>query len=571
MLAPALTLALAAEITVESLKDGPGILPFNLGPTRIVSHFHSFVQVINLENVRDRLNSVKQQLQDLIPRLNKSLSIYEPHVKYLENKLDDISEQLGTFEFKRVKRGLIDGLGSIIKSISGNLDYTDALKYDNAIAVLNKYQNNLAAEINHQISLSKQWVSHNANVTDRIVKNQLKIEEAIKSIFDNNARLESDMAQYVHLSQLFLILGDNIDNLSDEFSKLQNLLAFIRAKSNHHSVLNYNTFLSMKKRLDILYQPDQILDISFREYFDIIKIGYYYKDNEIILIFKFPIVRPTNYILYKLCLVPNRDGKILTPIYPFVAMHEKGLLYIETECPKFSHGHLCEDNISYHHFEQSDCILSLILKQKILESCKFASVTLSSEAMEQLDDQQYVMSFPNETKVRLICFQDQYRMLHGSYFITIPKGCTLHAPAFSATNQHDQIRGNILKIVDIACMKEHYSKPQVKTIKLNSIDLESLHSSNSKIALQEPVNVNTNEVEVLYHTTIPMYVILFGASGLAVTILMLRCRRNRDKNGSRNVSKEVVPECSTEMTDRACGESRDPCSLSALFSTNVSK
>lgn len=62
-----------------------------------------------------------------------------------------MSDQLLTFQGKRSKRGL-NGLGSIIKSVSGNLDYTDALKYENVIAILQKNENNLAIEINHQIS-----------------------------------------------------------------------------------------------------------------------------------------------------------------------------------------------------------------------------------------------------------------------------------------------------------------------------------------------------------------------------------------------------------------------------------
>lgn len=66
---------------------------------------------------------------------------------------------------KRSKRG-----PSIIKRISGNFDYTDALKYENAIAIFA----NLAIELNHLISLNKQWASQSSNVTDRIIESQKK-------------------------------------------------------------------------------------------------------------------------------------------------------------------------------------------------------------------------------------------------------------------------------------------------------------------------------------------------------------------------------------------------------------
>lgn len=527
--------------------------------------------------MRNKLELIKEQLRNFTTRLsNETLQLYTPHNQYLELKLDEISEQLNTFEVTRTKRGLVDGLGSIIKSISGNLDYTDALKYDNAIAVLRQNQNNMAAEVNHQITLSKQWVSHSSNITDKIIENQNKIMKIIDSIVDSNKTNEGELFKYIHLAQTLLILGDNIDNLSNKFSKLQDLLAFIKAKSNHHSALNYVTFHSMKNRLELLYNRKEILDISFREYFDIIRIGFYYKTNEIILVFKFPLVYPTNFSLYRLSLAPNHNNKILVPAYPYVAIHEKALLYMETECPKYSHGHLCEDNMNNHHEEQSKCIQHLILQQEIHTSCRFTSTILSSEAMEQLDDQHYIISFPNSTKVRLTCSQEQYKMLQGSYLTSIPRGCSLQASSFTISNHHDQIKGKILKILDIPLNEEKLHSVPMRTIKLSSIDLRRLHTINSKINLEEPVILNTPNIDPLYHTTIPVYVILIILGAAIVgTIYALRCRK-RNKNLDGNLqheyppqnSRENKPACSFEMKDLA---PRSPTSLSPLFSTKVTK
>lgn len=44
------------------------------------------------------------------------------------------------FSYKRNKRGLINGLGSIVKAISGNLDSEDAVKYDKLFEKINKNQ-----------------------------------------------------------------------------------------------------------------------------------------------------------------------------------------------------------------------------------------------------------------------------------------------------------------------------------------------------------------------------------------------------------------------------------------------
>lgn len=145
------------EIRLESLDDGPGLLPFKLGPTRIVTHCHSFIQDINLSDLQYKIVLVRQQLDDIMPDLtNKTTNLYEPHIDYLKYKIENIFEQLQTFRINRTKRGLIDGLGSVIKSISGNLDYTDALRYDNVLKTLQENENKLVTELNSHISLSKE-------------------------------------------------------------------------------------------------------------------------------------------------------------------------------------------------------------------------------------------------------------------------------------------------------------------------------------------------------------------------------------------------------------------------------
>lgn len=516
------------RITLDSLEDGPGILPFDLGPTKITSQYHSFVQTINLDKIRSDIVTVRTQLDKFAPELhNKTLSLYEPHVQYLYTKLDHISIQLQTFEPNRVKRGLIDGLGSVIKSISGNLDFTDALRYDNAIKVLQDNDNKLLNEINNQMSISKQWVTHNSEVIAKLVENQGRMANTINSILESDARHETSLIKYGHLSQLFLILGDNIDNLSEELSTLENLLAFIRAKSMHNSMLDYNTLVDIINKLKVLYKRDEVLDFSYREYLNIIKPGYFYNNKDLILVYKVPIVYPKMYNLYKLTPAPNKFNKVIIPAYPFLAVHEDDFMYMETECPKANHWHLCDDQPNHHSRRHPDCIQHLITKQQTATSCQFTTVTLSTEAKEQLDDRTYVASFPNATRVRLSCAQEQYKTMNGSYLITVPRGCLLQTPEFTISNTHDRIQGQVLKIIDLP-MEEMQSSVTSRSIKLNSINLSNLHESDSKIMLQHPVSLNGPQINSIYHTTIPVYLLLIFLIIIVTTVICRRYLRKRD-------------------------------------------
>lgn len=557
----------AQEITLDSLEDGPGILPFKLGPSKIVSHYHSFLQTIDIDNIKSKVELVKLQLNTVRPQLNnKTLYLYEPHIDYLSTKLNKISEQLETFEPNRVKRGLINGLGSIIKDISGNLDYTDALHYDNAIRSLQDNMGKLVSEYNSHISLSKEWMSEHTNILNNLTTNQQKIEQVLNVIMNSDATRDTDLIKYAHLAQLLLILGDNIEDLSEELTRLGNVIAFIRANSTHHSMLSLSALKSMLDRLQTLYSKETILEISLREYYDVIKVGSYYSNNQIVIIFKIPIASPDAYTLFKLSIVPNKSNQVLIPSSPYIAIHEQRFMYIETECPKTSVSYLCERKINYQPPDRVDCIHQLIIAQKIDATCEPTSVTLTREALEQLDDKHYVISLPNPTKIQLACEKNQYFTLQGSYLVDIPHNCYLHTPEFTITNSNDRTRGQVIKIMNLPALDESPLRSQEPRVKLNSINLENLHTSNTKISLTQPIEMNTTN-ESIYHTTIPMYVILLSATTIVIVIV---ARRYWIKKRSDTESIEMNPVTGDEHYAKITTCSRDnPDRTATKFSTKV--
>ena len=397
------------EVMIDPLGNGPGILPFNLGATRIISHYHSFLNYVNLDSIQSQIDTVNTRMTDVRHTLNNKTSLlFEPHMDYLTSKLVKISAQLESFEHNRYKRGLIDGLGSVIKSISGNLDQTDAIKYDNAIKILKENEYRIQAQLNQHVSLSKTWVSQNANLLTNITKNQELIGNVLNRII-NSTTANLDLIHYAHMAQHLIILSDNIDNLSEELHKLEYTLAFIRALSTPHMVVNIAEIKNMIQKLRILYSGDEILELELRDYYDVIKLGYFYKDNQIVIVFKVPIAFPPIYNLYKLSTVPNKNNKILLPTSPFIAISGQDSMYMEAECPKVNSLYICEAKSKYKARDDPDCIQHLISKQELLPFCKLSSVALKKEAVEQLDEKHYTISFPHPTKVKISCGQETYK------------------------------------------------------------------------------------------------------------------------------------------------------------------
>lgn len=509
------------EIKLENLDDGPGVLPFKLGPANIISNYHSFLQYVNFDDLQSKINSLNSQLTTISPDLdNSTSSLFEPHVSYLKNKLKTLSNQLLTFESNRVKRGLIDGLGSAIKSITGNLDHTDALHFNNAIKNIQNKENAIISELNNHVSITKEWTSQYSKIIDNIISNQNKIETIIAKIRKSVATNDNDLIKYAHLAQVFLILSDNVDLLSLEITKLENNLAFIRTSSMHHSVISPDSIRDIVNKMKSLYGKENIIDLDTREYYDIIKLGSYYTDNSIVIVYKFPVTLPQTYNLFKLSIVPNKYNEILTPSSPFLAIHSKDFKYIEAECPKTSKGYLCEEMRNLRSRTSPDCIHQLIITQQRGTVCHPLSIQLENPAFEELDDRHYTVSFPKPTKVHLSCGQDLHQILQGSYLLILPHKCFIETPEFLITNTKDRIKGQAMKIMDLP---KTSSTPTTKALpfKLTSINLDHLHATSSKIAMQNPMESITLTDYSLYHTTIPMYV-LFGACVIIMATIIYR-------------------------------------------------
>ncbi|KAJ2952230.1 hypothetical protein O0L34_g4505 [Tuta absoluta] len=93
--------------------------------------------------------------------------------------------------------------------------------------------------------------------------------------------------------------------------------------------------------------------------------------------------------------------------------------------------------------------------------------------------------------------------------------------------------------MDLPQDSSRMTQPQQPVIKLNTINLENLHTDSERISAQLPVNLNqANEIS-LYHTTIPIYTLLFGACLVSAGLVLRRVIKKR--------RTDVQPETHTTM------------------------
>lgn len=125
---------------VIDYNDNRGLIPIKLGEARIINGNSRLLHLINLtqydQNILD-LNLNIHQIQEKTKLDTHLATLYHNKISILILQLDKLEDTLNSLKpTYRSKRGLINGLGSIFKSITGNLDNDDYVEINQAIQQL---------------------------------------------------------------------------------------------------------------------------------------------------------------------------------------------------------------------------------------------------------------------------------------------------------------------------------------------------------------------------------------------------------------------------------------------------
>lgn len=110
----------------------------------------------------------------------------QTHSRLLTQTLNSLKEKFSevTIYTKRQKRGLIDGVGSIIEAITGNL--SDWGFFSNSINQLNQGQLQVETLCKNQINATKSVVKICKETTQKLQINEKILNEDIKKISKHN-------------------------------------------------------------------------------------------------------------------------------------------------------------------------------------------------------------------------------------------------------------------------------------------------------------------------------------------------------------------------------------------------
>lgn len=245
----------------------------------------------------------------------------------------------------RTKRGLINGLGSIIKSISGNLDNNDLLNLENKLI-------NNEVLIKHHISLTTKALDSFHLILTNVTSQQNIM----------NVKLHHE-AHEQSIELLMIELVFQAETLNDLFKQLNEGIVFAQHNIFHTSIMSQTL---IQKALRTIPETQRI-DATISQLIPFIKISINFEPLSYIL--RIPILNKRSFeYISTVPIIHSQNHHCSYPISQTLQVLKGESVRLVSNCKKLNY-FICEEQSLY----VPSCERNLILHQDI-NSCNFTTV-----------------------------------------------------------------------------------------------------------------------------------------------------------------------------------------------------
>ena len=171
----------AQKFQIQYPPKNVAFIEIELGKARNINSFKTLKHIININDYISSIENIKNSLNNL-----KEKRIAEATIKILLTKAQQITDKVQFMTpRRRDKRGLINGLGTLVKTITGNMDATDAQDIQSRFKNILKNEELLKTNVNLQIAQQYEITNRFKNITEHINQEQKVIDKFINN-FQND-------------------------------------------------------------------------------------------------------------------------------------------------------------------------------------------------------------------------------------------------------------------------------------------------------------------------------------------------------------------------------------------------
>ncbi|XP_062538293.1 uncharacterized protein LOC134206585 [Armigeres subalbatus] len=356
------------RLEITDLSNHPGLFALKMGKVFIREGYHTLIHEFKLSAFQIVLN----QYELIINELEQNPQTVEI-TQLLRQKLRQASVVFQNLIPRQKHKRSIEILGSIVKSITGNLDSQDFKTLSNQIDTLKNSNNVLITENNEQIKINELFEKRLNNLTKQAYIQASEINRFIKQ-----ARLNLDRAidwqHMLHLQNIIFNMYNVRYQLDIIFESIQLSKLGVISKA-----FLYPTELEFAIHL---LTADGIEVNSYDQAYEYLEPSAFHNGSSIILLVKIPKFKIGNYQLIRLETIPI-DGKVIQINGTYAITSETESFLTNEKCTHVEDNLLCNSQYLVNVTE-NECY------HKILRGnpgrCPFISTSLKSPEIKPLEN-----------------------------------------------------------------------------------------------------------------------------------------------------------------------------------------
>lgn len=464
--------------------------------------------------------------------LKREVNNYDRIINYLQKSLNEKFNNIKAHSNKRQKRGLINGLGSIVKSITGNLDADDGKRYDKILNHMQSNMKNFENQLNLQYSINDEIIKKfNATIKD-IQHNDLVLKSRIiqlHSLIQDKYQQQDILFAKDIYNQLIILYNTVLNVLQD----IENSITFCKLQTLHPSIVKTVELFQELQKISKFYKNQLPFELTYENMINfesIIKVNCKIEPNQILFFLNLPIDFEQTFDLYYLKSIPTKHESEYVTIFP----DTRYLLRSENEVVPLRE--ICTNAAIFQCPNQLILRTNISCEKEILQhsdpkNCHYTKLKIKENQLDFVFEiNQYLGVFPKEEKIITQCKgQTETRKLNG-IFLFKRDNCKLLLNN-EEINYNEKTYGTP-SIISGFQLKINRSKISNFSLELKSLKLEDI--SNPRI-------INQNMDEPMIHTSPSIWTIIIYIA-IPLTVCALIAQKIKKQKMKKTSIQDKKPE-----------------------------
>lgn len=360
---------------LRKLTPTENVIIIEQKPTRIIEGKWSIIHKLDIKPIGNSLENIRDSVKYAINRskIEDYKHIYQ-RISIILDHIEEICKHLNIQS--RVKRGLVNGLGSVIKAITGNLDQND-------LDQIQKGLETLRVAYNKQISITDDTLEEYNKQLNNITKIQQEINEQFMTVFNNKIQ------QKVALALLL-----QAQTLQDIAERLSTAITFAEHGMFHYEILQSHILEETLNNIP----KDNMISKNLNDIESFIKVSCKIIDNTAYFIISIPLVKSKIYNTRQIVPIIQNNPSCSFPIMRKVTLaYDSEEMYETRNCLELNNL-ICEGEVV-----ATDSCETEILYQKESNKCKTVPIKCPLQEILEISSKTIYMYFNKTTEVSVDC------------------------------------------------------------------------------------------------------------------------------------------------------------------------